>query len=155
MIWFQGMSCTVAKWCTYVIAAQFEKHVNVVIVFEKPFKLTHISVAQDSVNLDLCLKLESLQNKLEIEWFYHTYISKGAWIPQFSGRWLLWNTNIWQMLMKCSWYLLLWLRLNKSALCYDLQGVLLIRYQKRPLITFRKSSLEDSLRNEDCNHHLS
>lgn len=58
MILFKEMYCSVAPWCTYVIAAQFEEHVNIVIVFEKSFKLTHKSVAQDSMNFDLCLKLE-------------------------------------------------------------------------------------------------
>jgi hypothetical protein len=44
--------------CSYIVAAQFEQHVNIVVVLEKPFKFANIRVPQHSMNFDLCLKLK-------------------------------------------------------------------------------------------------
>jgi hypothetical protein len=39
----------------YIVAAQFQDHVDVCIILEESFKLYHVRVLQCPMNLNLCL----------------------------------------------------------------------------------------------------
>ena len=43
---------------SYIVAAQFEQHINIVVVLEEPFEFANIGVPQNTMNLDFCLKLK-------------------------------------------------------------------------------------------------